>query len=207
MRRDVQPPLRFQNPQLNELATDPLSLADYDSFILRSKKDSMTSLQQKLNQLNLATMSQQLDQMLTDATAKNLSLAQTLEALVDRELESVTNVPSNAASSFPACRACLRSIASPLTITSPLTAQDPHPSSARSRLPAERHQRVSHRQSGVGKTYLAKIIAWRACQANQRVLFTTAMDMLNHLLASQVDHSLIRKLKIYTEPSLLVSMN
>jgi hypothetical protein len=40
MRRDVQPPLRFQNPQLNELATDPLSLADYDSFILHSKKDS-----------------------------------------------------------------------------------------------------------------------------------------------------------------------
>jgi transposase len=40
MRRDLQPPLRFQNPQLNELATDPLSLADYDSFILRSKKDS-----------------------------------------------------------------------------------------------------------------------------------------------------------------------
>jgi len=40
MRRDVQPPLRFQNPQLNALATDPLSLADYDSFILRSKKDS-----------------------------------------------------------------------------------------------------------------------------------------------------------------------
>ncbi|HEY7390215.1 MAG TPA: ATP-binding protein [Bryobacteraceae bacterium] len=45
---------------------------------------------------------------------------------------------------------------------------------------------------GVGKTFLAKIIAWRACQANQRVLFTTAMDMLNHLLASQVDHSLVR---------------
>ena len=57
---------------------------------------------------------------------------------------------------------------------------------------------------GVGKTFLAKIIGWRACQANQRVLFTTAMDMLNHLLASQVDHSLVRKLKIYTEPSLLV---
>jgi hypothetical protein len=28
--------------------------------------------------------------------------------------------------------------------------------------------------------------------------------MLNHLLASQVDHSLIRRLKIYTEPTLLV---
>ena len=54
---------------------------------------------------------------------------------------------------------------------------------------------------GVDKTFLAKLIAWRACQANQRVLFTTAMDMLNHLLASQVDHSLVRKLKTYTEPA------
>ena len=39
-RREVQPPLRFQDPLLNELATDPLSLLDYDSFILGSKKDS-----------------------------------------------------------------------------------------------------------------------------------------------------------------------
>jgi len=30
------------------------------------------------------------------------------------------------------------------------------------------------------------------------------MDMLNHLLASQVDHSLVRKLKAYTEPALLI---
>ena len=30
------------------------------------------------------------------------------------------------------------------------------------------------------------------------------MDMLNHLSAAQADHSLVRKLKIYTEPSLLV---
>ena len=49
-----------------------------------------------------------------------------------------------------------------------------------------------------GKTFLAEILGWRACQANQRVLFTTAMDMLNHLLASQLDHSLVRKLRVYT---------
>ena len=57
---------------------------------------------------------------------------------------------------------------------------------------------------GVGKTFLAQILGWRACQANVRVLFTTAMEMLNHLLASQVDHSLVRKLKVYTEPSALI---
>jgi hypothetical protein len=37
LRREVQPPLRFKDPELNELATDPLSLAEYDAFILRSK--------------------------------------------------------------------------------------------------------------------------------------------------------------------------
>jgi DNA replication protein DnaC len=30
------------------------------------------------------------------------------------------------------------------------------------------------------------------------------MDMLNHLLASQVDHSLVRKLKTFTDPTLPV---
>jgi DNA replication protein DnaC len=57
---------------------------------------------------------------------------------------------------------------------------------------------------GVGKTFLAQILGWRACQANVRVLFTTAMEMLNQLLASQVDHSLVRKLKVYTEPAALI---
>jgi transposase len=39
-RRQVQPPLRLQDPLLNQLATDPLSLLDYDRFILNSGKDS-----------------------------------------------------------------------------------------------------------------------------------------------------------------------
>ena len=39
-RCDVQPPLRLKDPALNELATDPLSLAEYDAFILRSRKES-----------------------------------------------------------------------------------------------------------------------------------------------------------------------
>ena len=57
---------------------------------------------------------------------------------------------------------------------------------------------------GTGKTFLSKIIGWKACQANLRVLFTPAMQMLNQLVASQADHSLVRKLKIYTDPTLLV---
>jgi transposase len=40
VRRDVQPPLRLKDPELNELVTDPLSLVEYDAFILRSRKES-----------------------------------------------------------------------------------------------------------------------------------------------------------------------
>jgi len=39
-RREVQPPLRLRDPALNELATDPLALAEYDAFILQSRKES-----------------------------------------------------------------------------------------------------------------------------------------------------------------------
>jgi DNA replication protein DnaC len=150
-------------------------------------------------------MSLHLDQMLTDATANNLSLAQSLEALLDRELEARH----------------LRSIERRFKLSrlqSKPSIDSFHFHHHKSRLQLKTrilrlldldflHNGTSVcliGNPGVGKTYLAKIVGWRACQANQRVLFTTAMDMLNHLLASQVDHSLIRKLKIYTEPSLLV---
>jgi len=35
-RRTLEPPLELRNRELNELATDPLSLLDYDRFILES---------------------------------------------------------------------------------------------------------------------------------------------------------------------------
>jgi transposase len=37
--RRPQPPLRLRDPRLNELATDPIYLAEYDAFILESGKD------------------------------------------------------------------------------------------------------------------------------------------------------------------------
>jgi transposase len=38
--RRPQPPLRLRDPRLNDLATDPLSLLEYDAFILDSGKES-----------------------------------------------------------------------------------------------------------------------------------------------------------------------
>jgi DNA replication protein DnaC len=57
---------------------------------------------------------------------------------------------------------------------------------------------------GTGKTFLAKCIACAACNANMKVLFTSAMDMVNQLIAAEADRSLLRKLQHYQSPTLLV---
>ncbi len=57
---------------------------------------------------------------------------------------------------------------------------------------------------GTGKTFLAKCIAYAACNANVKLLFTTAIDMINHLIAAEADHSLLKKLHYYQSPTLLV---
>lgn len=48
---------------------------------------------------------------------------------------------------------------------------------------------------GVGKSMLAKTIAYAATQAGISTLFTSAMDMINQLVAAGESHSLLNKLK------------
>ena len=57
---------------------------------------------------------------------------------------------------------------------------------------------------GVGKSFLAKCLAYAATQAGLKVLFTTAMDMINHLIAADADLSLLKKLHHYQSQDLLV---
>ena len=57
---------------------------------------------------------------------------------------------------------------------------------------------------GVGKTFLAKCIGYTATQEGIKVLFTTAMDMINQLIAAEADHSLVKKLAFYQSPALLI---
>ena len=57
---------------------------------------------------------------------------------------------------------------------------------------------------GAGKTFLAKGLAYAACNANMKVLFTTAIAMINHLIAAEADRSLLKKLQYYQAPELLV---
>lgn len=57
---------------------------------------------------------------------------------------------------------------------------------------------------GLGKTHLSLALGFAACQREYRTLFTTAADMINHLVAAHADHSLDRALRRYTHPRLLI---
>jgi DNA replication protein DnaC len=165
----------------------------------------MTALFDKLTDLKLDFMAKELDAALADAAAKNLSHADMLDHLVDRELDGRQQ------------RSILRRFRlSKLTSQYDIADFDFDHDKSRRQVKArilrlldldfirQGTNVVVIGNPGVGKTMLARIIAWKACQANIRVLFTPAMNMLNQLVASQVDHSLVRKLKIYTDPSLLL---
>ena len=57
---------------------------------------------------------------------------------------------------------------------------------------------------GTGKTFLARALAYKACQATKSVLFTTAARMLNDLGGADVHGQITRVLRKYTNPALLV---
>lgn len=57
---------------------------------------------------------------------------------------------------------------------------------------------------GTGKTFLARALAYKACQATKSVLFTTAARMLNDLVGADVHGQITRALRKYTHPNLLV---
>jgi len=165
----------------------------------------MTTPHLKLNQLRLTTMSKQLDQMIADAATKNLGFAQALETLTDLELNSRNGRAVER-------RFRMARLHAQHSIDSFHFKHHKSRMESKNRIVRLLDLEFLHKGTsvvlignpGVGKTFLAKVIGWRACQAKQRVLFATAMDMLNHLNASQFDHSLVRKLRVYTEPALLI---
>lgn len=57
---------------------------------------------------------------------------------------------------------------------------------------------------GLGKSHLASALGYAACQAGHSVLFTTAVDAINNLVAAQAAHKLKAELAKYVCPAVLV---
>jgi DNA replication protein DnaC len=57
---------------------------------------------------------------------------------------------------------------------------------------------------GTGKTFLARALAYQACQATKRVVCVSAPRMLNHLHGAEIHGALERALRRYVRADLLV---
>ncbi len=162
-------------------------------------------LKEKLVNLHLKAMAQQLDGVLQQAREKNESLASSLNRLVDLEMERRHQSAIK-----------LRWEQSRLPDIATIGQFDFDHHKTRKEQKArivnlldlefirQRADVILIGNPGTGKTFLAKCIALAACNANMKVLFTSAMDMINHLIAAEADRTLLKKLHYYQSPTLLV---
>jgi DNA replication protein DnaC len=68
---------------------------------------------------------------------------------------------------------------------------------------ARKHNVCFVGRSGVGKTHLATALALEACRKGHRVLFTTAVNIVNQLQAAQSDGTFLRRLRSFLTPDCL----
>jgi DNA replication protein DnaC len=162
-------------------------------------------LRDKLIDLRLKGMADELDVVIAHAEQHNLDLLSTLSRLADIELE-------HRFQNAIALRWRQSKLADKLTIDQFDFSHHKSRQEQKTRILnllnldfARAHMNIILiGNPGAGKTFLAKCLAYAACNANIKVLFTTAIDMINHLIAAEADHSLLKKLQFYQAPDLLV---
>lgn len=163
------------------------------------------SVQNKFKELRLKHCAENIGSVLKQGGQKNLSPKQIIERLLDLEIDKRRQA-----------RVLLRYKQSKLTEQSTIDQFDfaYHQSRKKQKnvilglmdltFIQDKKDIVFIGNPGVGKSLLAKTIAYAATQTGIKTLFTSAMDMINQLIAAQDSHDLLKKLKTYQNPDLLV---
>jgi len=165
----------------------------------------LESVKEKLKILRLKSCADNIQQILERAEKQNISTLQVVDRLLDLELERKRQ-----------CRILLKYKQSKLFEKPTIDQFDFHFHISRMKQKArilrlmdllfiqQKKDIILIGNTGLGKSFLAKCLAYAATQAGVGTLFTTAMDMINHLAAAEADHSLLKKLHLFHAPEVLV---
>lgn len=158
----------------------------------------------KCRDLRLKSFTENLERVIEESAKKNWPCLRTIEHLLDLELEK---------RKLARIDACFK--ASRLTETQTIDNFDFTFTASRKENKArilrlldlefikDKKDVIFIGTPGGGKSFLAKCIAYAATQAGIKTLFTTTMDMINQLLASDA-RMLVKKLNYYKSFDLLV---
>ncbi len=166
---------------------------------------TIESVKQKLIELRLKAAAEHLEQSIDTAEQKNWNLTNTLDHLLDLELEAKHRNRVNRLFKE-----------SKLIQQATIDQFDFHFHKSRMEQKTkilnlmdlefikQKKGVILMGNTGTGKTFLAKCIACAAIQAGVKTLYTTASEMINQLITAEVDHSLLKKLRYYQLPKLLI---
>ena len=167
--------------------------------------DKLAMILEQLRWLRLPGMCKALEALLTRATKANMTPLDIVGALADAEKSS--RIESAVTRRIRGAR-----FAEISTVDNFDFDFDPTRKKAKARYLALCDLRFLERavcpifvgSPGSGKTFLARALAYRACQATKSVLCTSAARMLNDLHGAEIHGQVERVLKKYTSPALLV---
>jgi DNA replication protein DnaC len=172
---------------------------------MKRDHDQRDLLVQKLRWLKLPGMVRHVDALLDEAAEKNLTALDVVHRLCDEEKQSRID---------SAIKRRLKDARFPQINT--VDAFDFDWDTCRKKLKARYlalHD-LGFLEKGVnplfigtpatGKTYLSRALAFRACQATRRVVFTSAPKMLNELAGAELHGSLDKVIRRYVRAELLV---
>jgi DNA replication protein DnaC len=162
-------------------------------------------LQQKFKELRLKNCADNIEDLLRQGAEKNLSSRQIIERLLDLEIENRRQG-----------RMELRFRQSKLREKTTIEQFDFNHHHSRKKQKnrilglmdltfiQEKKNIIFIGNPGTGKSFLAKAMGFAATQSGIKTLFTSTVDMINQLTAAEKGHDLIRKLKTYQTPDLLI---